>query len=188
MNCCRCGTGFGLRSDPARRSVWRAVQQALVVTAGLGLVLMLRLPYQGLALRLWLIALGAIAISGLTERTLAGRTLGDGPGLRVRWGWWRRPVPERIRALVDLEHAVEFSLGTAFDVHYRLRPHLRRIVAHRLAGRGVILDGEPERVRALLGPDAWELVRPDRPEPPDRSARGLDLPTIRRTVEQIGDV
>ena len=152
------------------------------------MVLVLRLPYQGLALRLWLIALGGIAISGLTEWTLAGRTVTDGPGLRPRWRWWRRPVRERTRALEELEHAVEFSLGTAFDVHYRLRPHLRRIVAHRLAGRGVILDGEPQRVQAVLGPDAWELVRPDRPEPPDRSARGLELSTIRRAVEQISEV
>jgi hypothetical protein len=52
----------------------------------------------------------------------------------------------------------------------------------------VILDSEPERAQTLLGPDAWELVRPNRPEPQDRSARGLDLPSIRRAVEQIGEV
>ena len=151
-------------------------------------VLALRIPYQGLALRLWLISLGAVGIAGLTELALAGRMVEDGPALRVRWGWWRRPRRERTRALEELEHAVDFSLGTAFDVHYRLRPHLRRIAAHRLALRGVTLDGQPQRARALLGPDAWELVRPDRPDPEDRAARGLDLASIRRAVEQIGAV
>lgn len=166
----------------------RALVQALVATLPLAVILLLGIPYQGLALRLWLVALGAIAISGLTERALAGRTMADGPSLQVRWGWWRRTRPERARPLEELEHAVDFSLGTAFDVHYRLRPHLRRIAAHRLAGHGVRLDGQPERARALLGPDAWELVRPDRPEPADRNARGMDLPGIRRAVEQIGAV
>jgi len=181
-----------LRPDRAgrasRRAIRRAVQQALAATAALAVVLILRIPYQGLALRLWLVAMGAITISGLTEWALAGRTVGDGPNVRMRWGWWRRPRPDRIRPLEELEHAVDFSLGTAFDVHYRLRPHLRGIAAHRLAGRGVILDSEPERAQALLGPDVWELVRPNRPEPQDRSARGLDLPSIRRAVEQIGEV
>ena len=158
------------------------------MTAPLAVVLVLRIPYQGLAIRLWLVALGAIGLGELTSRALAGRTVRDVAAPRLPWGWWRRPRPERIRALEELEHAVDFSLGTAFDVHYRLRPHLRRIAAHRLAGRGVILDGAPERVQALLGPDAWELVRPDRPEPDDRSAQGLDLPTIRRAVEQISGV
>lgn len=149
-------------------------------------ILLLRIPYQGLALRLWLVAMGAIAISGLTERALAGRTLGDGPGLHVRWGWWRRQPRERARSLEELEHAVDFSLGTAFDVHYRLRPHLRRIAAYRLALRGVALDGQPDRARALVGVDAWELVRPDRPAPMERNAHGIDLSSIRRAVEQIG--
>jgi len=158
------------------------------VTVPLLVVLALRIPYQGLALRLWLISLGAIGIAGLTERALAGRMLEDGPALQVRWGWWRRPRSERTRALEELEHAVDFSLGTAFDVHYRLRPHLRRIAAYRLTLRGVTLDGQPQRARTLLGPDAWELVRPDRPDPEDRGARGLDLASIRRAVEQIGAV
>lgn len=157
-----------------------------MATLPLVAILILRIPYQALAVRLWLVALGAIAISGLTERALAGRSVGDGPALHLRWGWWRRPRPERARPLEELEHAVDFSLGTAFDVHYRLRPHLRRIAAYRLAGRGVRLDIEPDRARALVGPDAWDLIRADRPEPEDRSGRGLDLPSIRRAVEQIG--
>lgn len=156
------------------------------MTALLLAALALRMPLLGLELRLWLVALGAIAAGALTGRALAGRGARDeGLRLRLRWGWWqRRPAP-RIRPLEELEHAVEFSLGTAFDVHFRLRPHLRAIAAHRLAIRGVSLDGQPGRARAVLGEEAWDLVRPGRPEPADRNGRGLDLGQVRRVVDVL---
>jgi hypothetical protein len=160
-------------------------RQVAVVTAPLAVALIIRAPLPGLALRLWLVALGAIGIAALTERALAGRAVGDGAAWRLRWGWWRRPPADRVRALEELERAVEFSLATAFDVHYRLRPHLRRIAAHRLALRGVSLDRQPERARALLGAQAWDLVRPGRPEPEDRAGRGLPLAGVRRVVELL---
>jgi hypothetical protein len=163
----------------------RIVQQVAVVTAPLLAVVLLRVPYQGLAVRLWLVALGAIGLGMLTERALAGHLVRDVPGLRLPWGWWRRQRGERVRALEELEHAVDFSLGTAFDVHYRLRPHVRRIAAHRLGLRGVSLDRQPRRAAALLGPEAWDLARPDRPEPDDRNARGVDLAHLTRVVEGL---
>ncbi len=163
----------------------RLGQQVAVVTAPLLAVVLMRVPYLGLALRLWLVALGAIGLGWLTERALAGREVRDVAGPRLPWGWWRRQRHERIRALEELEHAVDFSLGTAFDVHYRLRPHVRRVAAHRLGLRGVSLDRQPERAAALLGPETWDLARPDRPEPEDRNGRGLDLPRLRKVVEGL---
>ena len=156
-----------------------------IATAPLLVVVALRIPYLGLALRLWLVALGAIGLGLLTERALAGRVVRDVPGLRLPWGWWRRPRGERVRALEELEHAVDFALGTAFDVHYRLRPHVRRVAAYRLGLRGVSLDRQPRRAAELLGPEAWDVARPDRPEPDDRNARGLDLACLRRVVEGL---
>ena len=155
------------------------------MTLPLAAVLLLRIPHQGLALRLWLVALGGIGLSTLTERALGRWVVRDVAGPRLRWGWWRRPRPERVRALEELEHAVDFALGTAFDVHYRLRPHARRVAAHRLAARGVSLDSQPERARALLGAEAWDLARPGRPEPEDRNARGLDIASLRRVVDGL---
>jgi hypothetical protein len=165
---------------------WRRLaEQVGIVTAPLLVVVALRIPYLGLALRLWLVALGAIGLGLLTERALAGRVVRDVPGLRLPWGWWRRPRGERVRALEELEHAVDFALGTAFDVHYRLRPHVRRVAAYRLGLRGVSLDRQPRRAAELLGPEAWDVARPDRPEPDDRNARGLDLACLRRVVEGL---
>jgi hypothetical protein len=163
----------------------RAVRQAALVTVPLVAALALRLPHPCLAVRLWLVALGAIAIGALAERALGGRPVQDGSERRLRWGWWRRPAPDRLRGLEAVEHAIEFSLATAFDVHYRLRPHLRVVAAHRLERHGVSLDREPRRARALLGTEAWDLVRPDRPAPPSRSARGLDMDAVRRVVERL---
>jgi hypothetical protein len=168
---------------------WRRIaRQIALVTAPVLLVLILRIPYEGLAIRLWLVALGAIGLGMLTERALAGRVVHDVPGPRIPWGWWRRPRGERVRALEELEHAVDFSLGTAFDVHYRLRPHVRRVASYRLALRGVSLDRQPRRAAELLGAEAWDLARPDRPEPDDRNARGLDLANVTRVVDGLDAV
>jgi hypothetical protein len=62
------------------------------------------------------------------------------------------------------------------------------VAAYRLARRGVDLDSEPARSRELLGPEAWELVRPDRPAPERRNAPGLQLDRLRRIVERLNAV
>jgi hypothetical protein len=48
--------------------------------------------------------------------------------------------------------------------------------------RGIDLEQEPDRARAALGDDVWELVRPDRPLPSDRHAAGIDEPSLERMV------
>lgn len=75
--------------------------------------------------------------------------------------------------LVRLEHVVEWSGLSALDVHTRLRPVLVEIAETRLDRHGVRLDRDQEEARRLLGPAAWELVRPDRPAPPNRDAPGI---------------
>jgi hypothetical protein len=77
----------------------------------------------------------------------------------------------------------ELSLGTqsAFDFHVRLRPVLREIADARLAARGRRLEDAEE----LLGPEAWDLIRPDRPAPDDRHAPGADPAAVRRFVDAL---
>ena len=50
----------------------------------------------------------------------------------------------------------------ANSVRAAASPCLRAIASDALLRRGIDLDEAPERAEALLGPDAWELVRPDR--------------------------
>jgi hypothetical protein len=75
--------------------------------------------------------------------------------------------------LARLDRIVSIATTDAGDLHLRLRPILREIAADGLRHRGVDLDADPEAARALLAPDTWELVRPDRPRPTDAFAPGL---------------
>ena len=79
--------------------------------------------------------------------------------------------------------------SSALDVHRFFRPNAVEIASVQLARRrGVDLTRQPEQARRLLGEDAWELVRPGRPEPAVPRARGLStrkLETIVRRLEEI---
>ena len=95
------------------------------------------------------------------------------------------PGSARPATLARMEREVTLATGTAFDVHYRLRPVLRTIAAGLVARRGVELDRMPERAEALVGPATWELVRPDRPAPVDRTAPGLRVEDVERAVADL---
>jgi len=75
--------------------------------------------------------------------------------------------------LVRLERTVEWSGSSALDAHTRLRPVLVEIAEARLGRRGLRLDRDAAEASRLLGPAAWELVRPDRTAPPNRDAPGV---------------
>jgi hypothetical protein len=60
------------------------------------------------------------------------------------------------------------------------------IARQRLADhRGVRIDADPEAAARALGPQTWELVRPDRPAPSDRRARGMTPERLRAVVESL---
>lgn len=95
-------------------------------------------------------------------------------------------APERPQQLAQLEREVGLGIANAFDLHQRLRPTLRETAAGLLqARRGIDLDAQPERAREVLGEDAWEIVRADRPMPIDRAARGADLATVDRLIAAL---
>ena len=77
----------------------------------------------------------------------------------------RPPRPQRRRAARIDRPALDLAEASAFDLHHALRPIVREIAAARLARRGISLDRQPDRAQALLGAQAWELVRPDREAP-----------------------
>jgi hypothetical protein len=92
----------------------------------------------------------------------------------------------RIRQLEHLEREVTLGSQTAWDLHARLAPTLRETAAALLATRrGVDLEREPERAAALLGPDAWELARPDRSAPEDRHEPGVALDHLDRALTAL---
>ena len=86
---------------------------------------------------------------------------------------------------MKLEREVGLSTETAFDAHFRLRATVRSIASARLRLRGVDLDAPGGRAEDLLGPEAWEIARPDRVRPPDHDAPGLTLDRIAAVVAEL---
>ena len=75
------------------------------------------------------------------------------------------------------------------DVHHRLRPLVSEIAAARLARRhGVDLTRRPEQACELVGPRTWELVRPDREPPDERSLRGWSERELRELVDELEQI
>src|SRR6476659_4185329 len=99
----------------------------------------------------------------------------------------RRPRPAlRVPELERIEREVTLGQTTAFDLHFRLRPTLRRIAYELLrARRGIDLDADPEAARRALGDETWELVRVDREPPHDRFGKGIGLESLRHVVVSL---
>jgi hypothetical protein len=86
--------------------------------------------------------------------------------------------------LARVARAVQLGLDDASGAHVDLRPLLRGIAAQRLRARRIDLDRDP-RAAELLGPEAWELLRPDRPRPADPFAPGFDEAALVRVLDAI---
>ncbi len=99
----------------------------------------------------------------------------------------RRPARvQRVAELEKIEREVTLGLTTSFDLHFRLRPTLRRIASELLRSRrGIDLDAQPEAARRALGDETWELVREDREAPLDRFGRGIELGSLRNVVVSL---
>jgi hypothetical protein len=94
----------------------------------------------------------------------------------------RTPPP----SLVRIEREVALGAAGSFDLHYRLVPRLRSLAAGLLTSRhGVTLEDSPETARAILGEDAWELVRPGRPAPQERLAKGMPSAELAGVVDGL---
>lgn len=88
---------------------------------------------------------------------------------------------QRKQPLQELERTqreVTLATATAYDLHFRLLPHLREIAQARL-----------ERSGKTSGPDTlgrwWDLLRPDRPEPEDRFGPGIKQADLRALVSDL---
>lgn len=89
-------------------------------------------------------------------------------------------------SLARIEQEVALGVAGSFDLHYRLVPRLRSVAAGLLdARRNLSLTASPDRARALLGDEAWVLVRPDRATPPDRLGPGIAQAELRRVVDAL---
>lgn len=100
----------------------------------------------------------------------------------------RPRASERVRPpeLVRMERELTLASANAGHLHARLLPLLRDATAVRLgARRRIDLLRQPDEAGHVLGDEAWDLIRPDRPEPRDAQAAGLSLRRISRLIDAI---
>jgi hypothetical protein len=167
------------------RSALRMAELPALLTIAL-VVLLIVLPGRTeLILHVFALAIAAIALLHLVRAVRAAYPVAAASpfdaALRRRT---RRD--ERLPELVRVERQVSLGMATAFDLHYRLRPPLRRIAGELLAARrGIDLDGNPEAARKALGDETWEVLRADREQPRDRYGAGLAPATLETIVTSL---
>jgi len=142
--------------------------------------------YRHEALDAFVLYLGALGLAAGVRATRAATVHVHDPALAAEIDDPLDVLPERPLELEKLERDVYLSIGTSFHLHHRLRPLMREIAATRLLLRhGVDLDRRPELAAQMLGPVAWEWVRPDREPPRDTWERGPQLAELTAVVDAL---
>ena len=151
------------------------------------LVLLLSLPQipTSRALGVWVVVATALILYVLNRH--AGDRVWPVPPPRFEQALrGRKPEPSPPEELLRMDRQLVLGSADADHAHRRLLPLLRSVAAARIAARhGFELERRPEQARALLGEDVWELLRPDRPEPPDRHADGVPHKSIVAVIERV---
>ena len=169
------------------RRVWRIGRILLLPAVGLGVAIAVAPNRAALEIHVWLLVVLGIALLAFIGLVTAAypRTRSPFDASLVR----PTSSVERPAALSRLEREISMAGSAAFDLHFRLRPTVTALATQLLSSRrGIDLDAEPERARLVLGQDAWELVRPDRPAPPERHAPGIgeaELGAVVSALERI---
>ena len=129
------------------------------------------------------VAGGALAVLALA----LARSLRPAAPPAFAQGLRRRSHPvARVKQLERLEREVTLGRQNTWDLHNRLCPTLRETAAGRLQARcGVDLERQPGRTAALVGPDAWELIRHDRAAPERRHDPGVSAGSLDRALAAL---
>ncbi|MFZ0214610.1 MAG: hypothetical protein WAM30_01585 [Candidatus Dormiibacterota bacterium] len=177
--------GRATRSGARTRAIaWAGIATVLFLVA-----LAVRTDLAATLFRAWALAVGTIGLALLVAILLREVPAEPLPRRRLLplLRRLRRPPgrPREVPQLTEMERIVAFATSNAFDVHFRLRPRLVLIADYRLARHGLSLAGPPARLQPLLGDDAWDLVRPDRPVPENRNGPGISRAAITRAVEAL---
>jgi len=157
----------------------------LLATVALVILLALRPLSTSRAFSIWILLLAGIVLVALVRHSRRGGESDRGSrfeaALRVRPAKTPEPVE-----LLRMERDLELGIADATHAQRRLLPLLRAAATARLAShRGVELDRRPDAARALLGEDAWELLRPDRQEPRDRHGPGVPRERVAALIERV---
>ena len=161
------------------RTLARAITLAVLAAVGLGVTVLVSPGAPALTIEIYLFVLAALVVVGVVLG-IAGALPRAEPAPREQ-----PPRSQQLGQLESVARALDLAETSSFHLHNVLRPIVREIAAARLARHGVSLDRQPERARALLGAQTWELVRPDRESPVRGSARGWSRDELRAIVDSL---
>jgi hypothetical protein len=165
----------------AGRLAWASVLASVV------LAVLLAIPKLSTsrALAIWVVVVAAFLLVVVIRHSRAHA--GPKPARRFEAALRdRKAATSPPEELVRMERELVLGSADADHAHRRLLPLLRATAAARIAARhGFELERRPDAARALLGADAWELLRPDRPEPADRHDAGIPQAQIAAAIARI---
>jgi hypothetical protein len=168
-----------------RRLALRLAVLAVAVGAALAVLLATSSVPRARLVDGYVLFVGGLVALGLVRATRAAGGSDDPSRYELALRRGRRTV-FRPRELERLEREVALAASSAFYLHFRLRPVLREIAAHRLESRrGSNLDDSSAETREALGEEVWEIVRPGRRPPEDRLAPGLSLERVRAALDTL---
>jgi hypothetical protein len=161
----------------------RLTLPVLAATGALVILLALRPLSASRGLAIWIVLVAGIALVLVIRHSPSGGQRRSRFEAAVRGRPAETLVPVE---LLRMERELELGIAGAGNAHHRLLPLLRSAATARLATRhGVELERRPEAAQALLGEDAWELLRPDRPEPADRFDPGVPRGPVTALIERV---
>jgi hypothetical protein len=135
------------------------------------------------AIAVWIVLLAAVAFFELFSAAKVADEPDRSAAMQFEDALVTRQAHEQVeRRPLQLDRVDrDVVLGAVAYVWARhgLLPRLQSVAAARLAARGGIdLARSPQAARDLLGEDAWDVVRPDRPEPADPYMEGVSLEQV----------
>ncbi len=169
------------------RQAWRVTELLALPTIALAIAAALAPSRLDLELRIWLLAVLALALLTFVGAVRSVYPPAPSP-FRASL---RRPAAAATRpeALIRLEREVAMAGSSGFDVRYRLRPVLTELVAGLLASqRGIDLERDPTRARAAVGEDVWELVDSEAASAADNRSAGIGLDQLERAITALEQV
>ena len=144
----------------------RAISLGASAAVGLGVALLVSPGAPALTVEIYLFVVAALVLAAVVLGV--ANALPRAEPLPFR----QQPRSQRFGQLESVERALDLAEASSLNLHNVLRPIVCEIAAARLTRHGVSLERQPERARALLGAQTWELVRPDREAPAPGSDRG----------------
>lgn len=179
----------------------KLLRSALVVVAAvvsaLVPLLMLDGPRRANGYRVFTVALGLLALRAVYRFAAASPSMPTSSPFRrprrlhptvarAASRTWRL-LTRRPKAPVERTGLTALLIGAeerAGHFHFRLRPMLRDIADERLRSHHGIGVDEPAAAD-ILGPVAWDHLRPDRTAPADRRADGPSATVLEHLIERV---